>query len=80
EVNDYVSDIWNIEPENRYIFNDGSLGQPRDGNPDPAFMVYDSGEKTVKIHRFKYDLSSAQKKICDRGMPLDLAERLAEGR
>lgn len=80
EVNDYVSDIWNIEPENRYIFNDGSLGQPRDGNPDPAFMVYDSEEKTVKIHRFKYDLNSVQEKIYDSGLPSDLAERLTQGR
>jgi diadenosine tetraphosphatase ApaH/serine/threonine PP2A family protein phosphatase len=80
EVNDYVSDIWNIVSENRYIFNDGSLGQPRDGNPDPSFMIYDSTEKTVKVQRFKYDLSSAQNKIRDRGLPLYLAERLAQGR
>ena len=80
EVNDFVSDTWSIEPENRYIFNDGSLGQPRDGNPNPAFISYDSEEKMVKIHRFEYDLKSTQDKIRDSGLPMYLAERLAQGR
>ena len=79
-VNEYVADIWNIEPENRYIFNDGSLGQPRDGNPNPSFMIYDSEIKIVKIHRFEYDLNSAQDKIRNSNLPSNLAERLAQGR
>lgn len=80
EVNEYISDVWDIDPENRYIFNDGSLGQPRDRNPEPAFMIYDSEENTVKITRFEYDLNSAQNKIRASGLPLDSAERLALGR
>ncbi|MZH45680.1 MAG: metallophosphoesterase family protein [Nitrospinae bacterium] len=80
EVKEHSSGSWNIDPECRYIFNDGSLGQPRDRNPDPAFMIYDSEENTVKIHRFKYDLNSAQGKIRDSGLPLDSAERLSHGR
>ena len=80
EVNDYVSEFWDIEPGNRYIFNDGSLGQPRDGNPDPSFMIYDSEGKTVKVCRFEYDLNSAQDKIRENGLPVYLAERLAQGR
>ena len=80
EVNDYVSEFWDIEPEHRYIFNDGSLGQPRDGNPDPSFMIYDSEGKTVKVCRFEYDLNSAQDKIRENGLPVYLAERLAQGR
>jgi len=80
EVNDYVSEFWDIEPENRYIFNDGSLGQPRDGTPNPAFMIYDSKEKTVEVRRFEYDLSITQGKIRDNGLPPYLAERLADGR
>jgi len=80
EVNDYVAEFWDIEPETRYIFNDGSLGQPRDGNPDPSFMIYDSEEKTVKVRRFEYDLNSAQDKIRENGLPIYLAERLAQGR
>jgi diadenosine tetraphosphatase ApaH/serine/threonine PP2A family protein phosphatase len=80
EVNDYFGDSWEIKTENRYIFNDGSLGQPRDGNTNPAFMIYDSEEKTVEVRRFEYDLAVAQKKILDNGLPSYLAERLARGR
>jgi predicted phosphodiesterase len=80
EVNDYVSDIWDIEPGKRYIFNDGSLGQPRDGNPEPSFMIYDSEDKTVKVQRFKYDLRVTQDKILESGLFRYLAERLAKGR
>jgi diadenosine tetraphosphatase ApaH/serine/threonine PP2A family protein phosphatase len=80
EVNDYISDDWDIEPGNRYIFNDGSLGQPRDGNPNPSFMAFDSEKNTVKVHRFEYDMITAQDKICANGLPPDLALRLAQGR
>ena len=80
KVNGCVSDIWNIEPGKRYIFNGGSLGQPRDGNPNPSFMIYDSGDKILKIRRFEYDLNSAQEKIRMNGLPHYLAERLLLGR
>jgi hypothetical protein len=52
EVKDYASDTWNIK-KNRYINNVGTLGQSRDGNPDAAFMVYDSEERIVGVHRFE---------------------------
>lgn len=52
----------------------GSLGQPRHGNPDPAFMIYDSEEKTAEVRRFEYDLNSAQSKIRDNSLPPYLAE------
>jgi predicted phosphodiesterase len=80
EVRNYVSDIWNIKPENRYIFNVGSLGQPRDRNPNSAFMVYDSEERTVEVHRYEYDINSTQKKIRENGLPTNIADRLAQGR
>ncbi|MBT6346581.1 MAG: metallophosphoesterase family protein [Nitrospina sp.] len=80
EVNESVAECWTLEAGNRYIFNDGSLGQPRDGNPDPSFMVYDSSENSVTVHRFAYDLSLTQEKILAKGLPFYLAERLARGR
>ena len=79
-VNEYIADTWIIEPGNRYIFNDGSLGQPRDGNPNPTFMFYDSEKKIVKTHRFKYNLDSTKDKIRNSGLPSNLAERLSQGR
>ncbi|WP_312587317.1 metallophosphoesterase family protein [Comamonas terrigena] len=34
--------------------NPGSIGQPRDGNPDAAFATYETGEFT--LHRTPYDM------------------------
>ena len=80
EINNYVADLWNIEPENRYIFNDGSLGQPRDGNTRPMYILYDSDERTVEFKRFDYDFTQTQNKIIDNGLPAYLAERLSRGK
>jgi len=80
ELSDFIAELCHIVPTSRYIFNGGSLGQPRDGNPDPAFMIYDSAEKTVETRRYKYDLNLAQDKIRMSGLSPYLAERLALGR
>ena len=68
-----------LDPESRYIINVGSLGQPRDGNPDPVFVFYDSGGHIVKFFRFSYDLFSTQQKIIACGLPYTLADRLMNG-
>ncbi len=78
-VEDYVSDLWDLEDGHRYIINVGSLGQPRDHNPDPCFVVLDQKAKTVAFHRYSYDIESAQKKILENSLPAPLAERLQEG-
>jgi predicted phosphodiesterase len=80
EINDYVANLWNIEPENRYIFNDGSLGQPRDGNTRPMYILYDSDERTVEFKRFDYDFKQTQNKIIENGLPTYLADRLSRGK
>ena len=69
-----------VDPKNRYIFNDGSLGQPRDGNPKPTYIFYDSDERTVEFKRFDYDLSKTQKNIIENGLPAYLADRLSLGK
>jgi len=68
-----------LKPECRYIINVGSLGQPRDGNPNPAFVVFDSDAGTVEIRRFSYDIALTQEKIKSQGLPSILAERLSAG-
>lgn len=39
KVHEYYDSDWKLKAGHRYIFNVGSLGQPRDGNPDPAFAI-----------------------------------------
>jgi predicted phosphodiesterase len=69
-----------IELAKKYFINVGSVGQPRDGDWRAAYCIYDLDHENVEQRRVKYDLSLAQKKIIDAGLPSLLAERLAIGR
>jgi len=64
----------------RYIINCGSVGQPRDGNPDASYGIYDTEYKVVKIYRISYPIYLTQKKIINAGLPKILADRLSWGR
>ena len=67
-----------IKDKHRYIINVGSVGQPRDGNPDAAYALLN--ENSIEIKRVSYDILSTQKKMREANLPLFLIERLARGR
>ena len=69
-----------IDPAKKYFVNVGAVGQPRDGNPKCAYVVYDVDEGTIELRRLDYDIAAAQKKILAAGLPERLAERLAYGK
>jgi len=62
----------------RYIVNAGSVGQPRDGNPDASYVIFDG--HSIEIKRVPYDIVSTQKKMRKAGLPEYLIQRLAVGR
>jgi diadenosine tetraphosphatase ApaH/serine/threonine PP2A family protein phosphatase len=62
------------------LVNPGSVGQPRDGNPDASFAVVDLGERAVRFFRVPYDVAGTQGKIRAAGLPEVEAMRLARGR
>lgn len=68
-----------LNEEKRYIINVGSVGQPRDGNSNAAYAVYDDKLKSVNINRVAYDVESAAEKIIDAGLPNFLSSRLTAG-
>lgn len=68
-----------VQPGFRYLVNPGSVGQPRDRDPRAAFMIYDSDAEIVHWYRLDYDVSRAQKRILEAGLPSSLAERLTYG-
>jgi len=68
-----------IKEGNKYIINVGSVGQPRDGNPDAAFSIYDAAKKEVQIKRVGYDMKAAREKIISFGLPRFLGDRLLMG-
>ncbi len=71
---------WEPPQAYRAIVNPGGVGQPRDGDPRAAFMIYDSEHGTFEFHRLAYDFEKTQEKIIQAGLPQYLAVRLAYGR
>jgi predicted phosphodiesterase len=69
-----------LDPECAYLINPGSVGQPRDGDPRAAYVLYNSEERFVIFYRVPYDVAKAQEKIRRAGLPPLLADRLAAGR
>lgn len=64
----------------RVLVNPGSVGQPRDRDPDAAWAVLDTEARTVEFMRTAYDVAETQRRIRARGLPGFLADRLASGR
>jgi len=69
-----------VEPGRKYFVNVGSVGQPRDGNPKAAYVIYDLDEGSIELRRLDYDIAKAQQKILEAGLPSRLADRLAVGK
>jgi predicted phosphodiesterase len=68
-----------IEETSAWMVNPGSVGQPRDHNPDAAWATYDSEEKVVRFHRTPYDIDVTREKIVRAGLPEVLGLRLYLG-
>jgi predicted phosphodiesterase len=63
----------------RWLLNPGSVGQPRDGDPDAAWMLLDLEARHASFRRVPYDFARTQAEIRELGLPDVLAERLAHG-
>jgi diadenosine tetraphosphatase ApaH/serine/threonine PP2A family protein phosphatase len=69
-----------LDPDLRYIINVGAVGQPRDGNPDASFGVWDTEARVVEVTRVAYDIAAVQRKMRAARLPGYLVQRLADGR
>lgn len=63
----------------RLIINPGAVGQPRDGNPEASYAVYDDTTKIIQLRRVPYDIRQTQDRIMESGLPPRLAARLETG-
>jgi len=75
----HVPYVW--EERGKVVFNPGSVGQPRDGDPKASFAVLraDGQEVRVEIRRVPYDVRKAASKIREAGLPESNATRLLSG-
>ena len=71
--------LMQLSPEEHYLINPGSVGQPRDGNPEAAYAIFDDEAASIQFKSVPYDVSGAQRRILAAGLPPYLAERLALG-
>ncbi len=69
-----------LEEDRRYIIDVGSVGQPRDLNPEPCFVRYDSEARRVEWIRYAYPIEETQRKMREAGLPAHLVSRLSHGR
>jgi diadenosine tetraphosphatase ApaH/serine/threonine PP2A family protein phosphatase len=63
----------------RVLLNPGSVGQPRDGQPEASWLEIDTDRGAVTWHRVPYDVAGVQAAVRSAGLPSRLAERLAFG-
>jgi predicted phosphodiesterase len=63
----------------RVLVNPGSVGQPRDGDPDASFAILDLEAGVVTWHRAAYDVRAVQAAMREAGLPASLVTRLTTG-
>ena len=63
----------------RALVNPGSVGQPRDGDPDASYLIWEPEADRVTWQRVAYDVAAVQAAIRDAGIPSSLAARLGVG-
>jgi predicted phosphodiesterase len=62
------------------FINTGSVGQPRDGDPRAAYVIYEPSSRRLELRRVPYDIATTQRKIIEAGLPDRLAKRLDYGK
>jgi len=63
----------------RALVNPGSVGQPRDGDPDASYLVWEPEADRVTWRRVGYDVAAVQRSMREAGLPPSLAARLSVG-
>ena len=68
-----------LGPDERWLLNPGSVGQPRDGDARAAFLMLDLSARRGVFRRVEYPIRDTQAEIRERGLPEPLAARLDHG-
>lgn len=71
--------VLQIHPQKRYLVNPGAVGQPRDGNSQASYAVWDTEALTITIHRAPYNIRDTQERMEAAGLPWNMSARLMMG-
>lgn len=63
----------------KFLFNVGSVGQPRDGDWRASYAIFSPQEYVVDLRRVSYNIDRASSKILKAGLPESLSKRLFRG-
>jgi len=63
----------------RWLALVGSVGQPRDQNPEAAYTLFDTERERIAFHRVPYDHLDAARRIREAGLPASIAYRVEQG-
>lgn len=65
-----------LRQDRKYLINVGSVGQPRDGNNNAKYVVWDQRARVLQVKYVPYDVAATAEKIVRRGLPAVNAARL----
>ena len=71
--------VGTVAIEGPALINPGSVGQPRDRDPDASYGLWDTEERTFEFRRVGYDREAAKLAIREAGLPERFALRLDFG-
>jgi predicted phosphodiesterase len=60
----------------QYFINVGSVGQPRDGNNNAKYVIWDTSSQSIEMRFIPYDIATTARKILEVGFPESNATRL----
>lgn len=65
-----------LHKDRKYIINVGSVGQPRDGNNNAKYVIWNTSEDSLEVRFVPYDIAAVVGKIMAAGLPKVHADRL----
>lgn len=68
--------VFPIQPTQRCLVNVGSVGQPRDGNNNAKYIIWDDVENHLEVRFVPYDIAKTADRIIHLGFPRFYATRL----
>lgn len=68
-----------VPAHRRWVALVGSVGQPRDRNPQAAYAIFDTERAAITFRRVPYDHHAAAARIREVGLPESIAFRVESG-
>jgi len=65
-----------LQAGQQYIINVGSVGQPRDGNNNAKYVIWDTCAQKIEVRFIPYNIAATANKILELGFPDFNARRL----